>query len=162
MEGKTIPNIKPDQGETQPISETMSSLQQVRKFRLQKSFSRNGSAGRLYDPEKSDDEEATTRTSSFEKLKAKRTVMSDAESEDEEIKKFVEDFEITNGKGTYKLPKQLKRQFGYSASDSESEDTKTTEKYEATKLTNKSRELHTRFVQFKIYFYPFADIFWLS
>lgn len=134
----------------------MSSLKKVRKFRLQKPCSRNGSAGLSRDVEKSEDEDdprketgGFAKSSNLEKLKARRAAINDRESGDEDIKKFVNDFETTNGKGPYKLPKQLRREFGYSSSGSDSDaDAKTTEELEreSASLTNKSRELHNRFL----------------
>lgn len=126
----------------------MSSLQQVRKFRLQKSFSRSGSASLLDVVDKSEEEETTindrtAKYSRIEKLRAKRTTMNQVESDDEDIKKFIDDFETTNGKEAYKLPKELMKEFGYD-SDSDNESEPADEKFESGSLASKSRDLHTR------------------
>ncbi|XP_043276614.1 lebercilin [Venturia canescens] len=151
-EGKTIPNPKEDQREGTPVTETMSTLQQVRKFRLQKSYSRNGSASLLNVVDKEEEEETTaneinlkTKYSRIEKLRTKRLTMNEVESDgEEEIKKFVNNFEATTDIESYKLPEELMKEFGYSSTDSKSDADE--ENIESGSLASKSRDLHTRLI----------------
>ncbi|XP_012278215.1 uncharacterized protein LOC105698493 isoform X2 [Orussus abietinus] len=134
-----------------PKTETMASFQQLRKFRLQRS-----SPGREgFSVEKLRDRTEESNAGSPEDSKRSQNVgegdrltLKDYERD---VKRFEESLEERRGKGVYELPKELKKEFGYSSDESGSEDESRPleETYPPLGSFSRSKELYARLISDK-------------
>ncbi|XP_015606142.1 lebercilin [Cephus cinctus] len=145
--GKTIPTSTADLLPLSPKTETMANLHRVRKFRLQKASS-NRDVSTTRSKEKSNERRIEENGESAEVLNSGGTrnfadMMAQREANDyeRELRRFEENYEKRKGHGIYKLPKELKKEYGYSSSDTDSEETN-----KAQDPSSKSKELHARLI----------------
>lgn len=139
-----------------PKTETMASLDQVRKFRLQKSpqTQKLSATERLrerineaeFDNENIDDSDSHREY--FQSLHA-NVDPQDMSGHETELGRFNHDME-NRKESAYKLPREIREEFGYSTSGSDTEDGNdqrtARHKSEETDPTTASKELHARFV----------------
>lgn len=133
-----------------PKTETMASLQQVRKFRLSRSpLSRHNSARALsieHDQDYRGNESSKIRRHKITTNSVPTEInrLNSQDLDDEEIKNIMEQVDQRNEESEkYQLPEELIKEFGYSSSD---EDNYDENKKDVISPTSKSRDLHTRYV----------------
>ncbi|XP_012261229.2 putative protein tag-278 isoform X1 [Athalia rosae] len=139
-----------------PKTETMASLNQIRKFRLQKSpltqkLSARDRLRERHNEMDIDDNETIPHAESSQKSNTSMEQYN-INAYETKLSKFGESLENETEGTAYKLPRELRKEFGYSTSESESEELEnsspdhTQEKQflESTDLTTASKELHAR------------------
>lgn len=126
-------------------SETMTNLEQVRKFRLPKSAHSERTRNHIFSEDNGLDEETEAEDEESEKLKRPGTITildslnSTLESADEEIKNIMESSSINTTNKYHHIPEELMEEYGYLSSNHSDSD-----ENEETTLTRKSKNLHAR------------------
>lgn len=159
---ETTVNSTMDSLPISPKTETMTSLDQVRKFRLQKSplTQKLSARDRLREKinevefeENESTEDPNSHGEHFQNLHPHRG-QQDINGYETELTKLKQGLEKRKEGGPYNLPRQLRKEFGYSTSGSETDDenVRHTDKDQCGKTdpTTTSKELHARY--FVVYF----------
>ncbi|XP_046745520.1 lebercilin isoform X2 [Diprion similis] len=157
---ETITNLTVDASSVAPKTETMASLDQVRKFRLQRSpltqklSARDRLRERLNEAEfeEREDTENSLDPERFQNLYANsNTNQQDISVYESELLNIEQGLANQNEGSAYKLPRELRKEFGYSTNESETEDETIhhTEKKQPNEVdpTIASKELHARLVK---------------
>ncbi|XP_046629756.1 lebercilin-like isoform X1 [Neodiprion virginianus] len=155
---ETVTNLTVDASSVAPKTETMASLDQVRKFRLQRSpltqklSARDKLRERLNETEfeESEHTENSLDPERFQNLYASSN-QQDVSGYGSELLNLEQDLAKRNKGGAYKLPRELRKEFGYSTNESETEDETIhhTEQNQQNEVdpTIASKELHARLVK---------------
>lgn len=151
-ESETSMNLSMDSSSVSPKTETMASLDQIRKFRLQKSpltqklSARERLRKRLNEAESERDE--MTENSFHAEHSCTDTDQQDPSRHGTELSKNDQCLEKRKEGGSYKLSRQQRQEFSYPINDSETEDENLQHvEQEQTRdidPTTASKELHAR------------------